>query len=106
METRKTVLMILFVGQQRRCRHTLYIVGEGDGGIIWVSSIEIYTLPYVKQRASENLLYDARNPKSVICDNLGGWDGEGGGKEVQEGGDICIPMAYSCWCMAETITIL
>ena len=26
--------------------------------------------------------------------NLAGWDG-GGGKKVQEGGDICIPMADS-----------
>ena len=25
-----------------------------------------------------------------------GWDGEGGGREVQEGGDICITMADSC----------
>ena len=25
-----------------------------------------------------------------------GWGGEGGGKEVQKGGDICIPMADSC----------
>ena len=28
--------------------------------------------------------------------NLEGWDGEGDGKEGQEGGDICIPMADSC----------
>ena len=26
--------------------------------------------------------------------------------EVQEGGDICIPMADSCGCVAETNTIL
>ena len=26
-------------------------------------------------------------------DNLGGWDGEGDGREVQEEGDICLPMA-------------
>ena len=31
-----------------------------------------------------------------------GWDGERDGREVQEGGDICIPMADSCCCMAET----
>ena len=24
------------------------------------------------------------------------WDGEGDGREVQDGGDICIPMADSC----------
>ena len=32
----------------------------------------------------------------MLCDNLEGWDGVGGGKEVQEGGDIQIPMADSC----------
>ena len=26
-------------------------------------------------------------------DNLVGWDRVGGGREIQEGGDICIPMA-------------
>ena len=29
-----------------------------------------------------------------------------GGREVQERGDTCIPMTDSCWCMAETNTIL
>ena len=38
--------------------------------------------------------------------NLDGWDGVGGRREVQEGGDICIPMADSRWWMAETNTIL
>ena len=33
--------------------------------------------------------------KSVLCDNLEGWDGVGGEKEVQEGGDICMSMADS-----------
>ena len=42
----------------------------------------------------------------MLCNNLEGWDEEGGGKEVQEGGDICVPMADSCWCLAETNRIL
>ena len=42
----------------------------------------------------------------VLCDNLEGWDGVGGGREVQEGGDICILKADSCCCMAEANTIL
>ena len=29
----------------------------------------------------------------MFCANLEGWDGVGGGREVQEGGDICILMA-------------
>ena len=32
----------------------------------------------------------------MFCDNLEGWDGVRGGKEVPEGGDICIPLADSC----------
>ena len=31
----------------------------------------------------------------MLCDDLEGWDGLGGGRELQEGGDICIPMADS-----------
>ena len=32
----------------------------------------------------------------MLCDKLEGRDGVGGGRETQEGGDICIPMADSC----------
>ena len=32
----------------------------------------------------------------MLCDHLAGWDGEGGGKEFQEGGDLCKPLADSC----------
>jgi len=39
------VLMNLFVGQQRRLVDT---AGEEQGGMNWDSSIETYTLPYVK----------------------------------------------------------
>ena len=53
-----------------------------------------------------NLLYDAGNPKLVLSDKLEGCNGEGGGREGQEGRDKCIPMADSSQCMAETITIL
>ena len=37
-----------------------------------------------------------RELKQELCDNLEGWDGEEGGREVQEGGDMGIPMADSC----------
>ena len=38
--------------------------------------------------ASGNFLYDAGNPNPVLCDNLEGLDGVGGGREVQEEEDI------------------
>ena len=37
-----------------------------------------------------------RKLKQMLCIKLEGWDGEGDGREVQKGGDICIPMADSC----------
>ena len=40
-----------------------------------------------------------RELKLGLCDNLETWDWVGGGREVQEGGDICIPMAVYLWLM-------
>ena len=37
-----------------------------------------------------------RKPKQGLCITLEGWGGEGDGREVQQGGDICIPMVDSC----------
>ena len=37
-----------------------------------------------------------RKLKQGLCINLVGWNGEGDGRDVQEGGDICISMADSC----------
>ena len=36
-----------------------------------------------------------RKLKQGLCINLEEWNGEGDGREVQNGGDICIPMADS-----------
>ena len=41
----------------------------------------------------------------VLCDHLEGWDREGG-RETQEGGDICIGIADSLCYKAETNTPL
>ena len=37
-----------------------------------------------------------RKIKQGLCINLGVWVGEGDGREVQMGGDTCIPVADSC----------
>ena len=57
------------------------------------SSIETYTLPYVKLDSQWEF---AGSSNPVLCNNLEEWDGVEGGREVQEGGDTCIPMADSC----------
>ena len=46
--------------------------------------------------ASGNSLCDTGSSKPVLRDNLEGWAGVGGRREVQEGGDICIPLTDSC----------
>ena len=47
-----------------------------------------------------------RELKRGLCINLEGWDEEGDGREVQERGDICIPMADSYWGLTENNKIL
>ena len=67
-----------------------------SGAMIVESSMETYILLYVKQIASGNLLCDTGNPNLVLCENLEGLEGVGGGTEVQEEEDIYIPMADTC----------
>ena len=47
-----------------------------------------------------------REPKAGALWQPRGVGGEGGGRRVEEGGDVWIPVAGSCWYMAETITML
>ena len=47
-----------------------------------------------------------REPKLRLCDNLERWDAVGDGREVQKGGDICIPLTDSWSCMTESNTML
>ena len=37
-----------------------------------------------------------RKLKQGLCDNLEGWDQEGDGRDIHEGGDVGILMADSC----------
>ena len=48
----------------------------------------------------------AKETQTGGCINPEGWDGEGDGREVQKGGDICIPMADSCQGLTENNKIL
>ena len=81
-------------------------VGEGGDGTNWQSSTETYTLAYVKQTASGNLLYNRDSFNLVRHSNLEGWNRAVGGREVPEDGDIRILIAESCCCMPETNTTL
>ena len=61
----------------RDTKDRLLDTGEGEGGMISENSIGTFILPYVKQIASGNLLFDSGNPKPVLCDFLEGvgWGG-------------------------------
>ena len=60
-------------------------VGEGEGGMIWENGIETCKLSHVKQIASPGLIHDTGCLGLVHWDDPEGWDGEGGGRGVQDG---------------------
>jgi len=60
-------------------------VGEGEGGTIWENCIETCILSYMKQIASPGSMHDTGCSGLVHWDDPDGWDGEGGGRGVQDG---------------------
>ena len=60
-------------------------VGEGEGGMIWEKSIETCILSYVKQIDSPGSMHETGCSGLVHWDDPVGWDGEGGGRGVQDG---------------------
>ena len=61
-------------------------VGEGKGGMIWENSTETCILSFVKQTASPGSMYGTG---LVHWDDPEGWDGEVGGKGVQDAEHMC-----------------
>ena len=59
-------------------------MGEGEGGLIWENSIETCIL-YVKQIASPGLMPKTGCSGLLYWDDPEGWDGERGGRGVQDG---------------------
>ena len=93
------VLKNLFAGQQWRNRHRKQTYGHGEGGgkgeIYGESNMETYITIYKIDSKREFAVW-LRKLKQGLCITLEGWDGEGDGREVQKGGDVCISMADSC----------
>ena len=67
----------------------------GEGEMYGKSNMETY-ITTCKLDSQWELAVCLRKLKQELCINLEGWDGEGDGREVQKGRDICIPMADSC----------
>ena len=99
MESRKMVLKNSFTRQQWRNRHREQTYGHGERGgegeMNGKSNMETY-ITICKIDSQQKFAVQLRKLKQGCCINLGGWDGEGDGREFQKGGDTCIPMAYSC----------
>ena len=93
------VLKNLFTGQQWRKRHREQTYGPGkrggEGEMYGKSNMKTY-ITICKIDSQWEFAVWLRKLKQGLCINLEGWNGEGNGREVQEGGDICIPMADSC----------
>ena len=62
--------------------------GEGEGGIIRENGTETCILSYVKQIASPGLMHEAGCSGPVHWDDPEGWDREGGGRGVRDGGHV------------------
>ena len=60
-------------------------VGEGEGGMIWENGIETCKLSHVKQITSPCSMHETGCSGLVHWDDPEGWNGERGGRIVQDG---------------------
>ena len=72
-----------------------------DQRLSYVLKFTPESLPFEKIQ----LIHETGCSGLVQWDDPEGWDGEGGGRGVQDG-DMCTLMADSCECMPQTTTIL
>ena len=59
-------------------------VGQVEGGMICENGIETCILSYVKWIATSGSMHETRCLGLVYWDDPEGWDGEGGGRRVQD----------------------
>ena len=59
-------------------------MGEGKGGMIWENGVEICILSYMKQIASPGSVHETGRSGLEHWDDPKRWDGEGGGRRVQD----------------------
>ena len=60
-------------------------VGEGEGGKIWENGIETCKISCMKRVASPGSMHSTGCLGLVHWDDPEGWNGEGGGRRVQDG---------------------
>ena len=59
-------------------------MGEGEGGMIWENGIETCEISCMKRVASLGSMHDTGCLGPVHWDDPEGWDGERGGRGVQD----------------------
>ena len=80
---------------ERDIENRLMDMGRGEEKVRCMKSdMETY-LTMCKTDNQREFAVCLRKLKQGFCISLEGWDGEGDGREVQEGWHICIPMADS-----------
>ena len=92
------VLKNLFTGQQWRHREQQsygHWERGGEGEMYGKSNMKTH-ITICKIDSQWEFAVCLRKLKQGLCINLGGWGGEGQGREVQKGGDICTSMTHSC----------
>ena len=82
---------------RNRHRESTYEHGErgGEGKMYQESIMETY-ITMCKIDDQWEFAVWLRKLKQGLSINLEEWDGEGVGREVQKGVDVCIPVAESC----------
>ena len=90
---------ISFVLQNTDAGLKICVHSRGESGMNWESSIDLYTLPCIKQLVGS--CYTAQGAQLSTLWWPGGV-GCGDAREAQEGGDICILIADSRCSIAET----
>ena len=88
------VTITLYARQQKRHRcieQSFGLCGRGSGGMIWKNGIETCIISYVKRITSPGLMQDTGCLGLVHWDDPEGWDGERGGRGVQDGEHV-----YTC----------
>ena len=74
-------------------------MGEGKCWMIWENGIEACIISYVKRITSPGSMHETGYSGLVHWDDPEGWDGEGGGRGLQDG----TPMVDSCQCMTKPV---
>ena len=70
--------------------------------MIWENGIEICKISYMERVANPGSMHDTGCLGQMHWDDPEGWDGEGGGRGVQDG-EHTYARADSCCCVAEPI---